>query len=1159
MNMGPLSGLLEFLEAEPTLSQTVEALETGRRIPIALPRPGWSFWIAGLARRASRPMLIVAGTAEQAQRMAQDLALWLGAERIHRLPEPPALPYERAPWPPEIRAERLAALAALAGLDGDPAPVVVASTRALLLRTLPPRLFHRLRRILRAGQELPMESFLRYLLEAGYEPVTMVTHPGQFARRGGILDLFPPTVSEPIRIEWEADRIASMRAFDPTTQRTLRPIEQVRILPAREALPAYGPAIAERLAAWQPSGEAPAEAEALERERQALAHGAPFPMLEFYLPYLYADSTTPLAYLPEDGWVLLLDEAEIQAAWDELMEEAAALRARAESAGFLPPDYPDPFVDRRIWEAHLNRRPHLQIRAIPEGGGFPSLPIEAPPRFGGQLQRILEDLARRVHLGEAVVVVSRQAARLAQVWSDHAHGLEEVACSIPALEAPLLPRRIYFLNGALSGGLLFRSRDGQRLTLLTDAELFGVLRPFPWRRRARRGPPPEWIRELREGDYVVHEDFGIGIFEGLVRLNLDGVEREYLVVRYAGNDRLYVPVDQADRVSRYVGPTDQPPEIHPLGSGDWAQARARARQAAAEVARELLELYARREVARGHAFSPDTPWQRELEASFPFIETEDQLRAIEEVKADMERPRPMDRLLCGDAGFGKTEVALRAAFKAVMDGKQVALLAPTTILAHQHYETFRTRLAPFPVVVEVLTRLRSPKEQAEILRRLREGEIDILIGTHRLLQPDVVFKDLGLVIIDEEQRFGVMHKEHFKRLRAEVDVLTLTATPIPRTLYLALSGLRDISLIQTPPEERLPVQVYVGPYDDRLVRSAIMRELDRGGQVFVVYNRVHGLEAWKERLEALAPGARFGMAHGQMPPRQLEKTMMAFTRGEIDVLVATDIISSGLDIPNANTMIVIRADLFGLAQLYQLRGRVGRSVLQGYAYFLYDPKIPLTAEARERLAAIYEIPGLGGGFQLAMRDLEVRGAGEILGTRQHGHIAAVGFDLYMKMLSRAIAELRAEREGLPPPPTPPEGVTINLPWPIGLPEDYVPDPALRLQLYRRMAGITTLEGVEEMARELEDRFGPLPEETRNLLQQLRFKILAARAGIERIYAEGRTLVLRPAPARGDGLVRELGGWIADGAVRLPRRPSWPQDLERALRRWAGLSEAAGGR
>ncbi len=1148
--MGPLSGLLEVLAHEPTLARAIRALEAEEPARMALPRSAWSFWIAALARQAPAPVLIATGTAERAQALAQDLALWLGPERIHRLPEPPALPYERAPWPPEIRAERLTALAAMAGLNGDPAPVVVASARALRLRTLPPRLFHRLRRIVRVGQELPMEGFTRYLLEAGYEPVTTVIHPGQFARRGGILDLFPSTAPEPVRIEWEGDRIASMRAFDPGTQRTLRPMEQVRILPAREALPAYGPAVAERLAAWQPAVEAPAEAEALERERQALARGAPFPLLEFYLPYLYADATTPLAYLPEGGWVLLADEAEIQAAWSELLEEAQELRARAEGAGFLPPDYPDPLVEPSVWEAHRSRRHSLSIAPLPEEGGFPAISIEAPPRFGGQLQRILEDLEQRLRLGEAVVVVSRQAARLAAIWADRARGMEEAAQVVQALSAPPLPRRIYFLNGALSGGFVFRAADGRRFALLTDAELFGVLRPLPWRRRIRRGAPPEWIQALREGDYVVHEDFGIGIFEGLVRLNLDGAEREYLVLRYAGNDRLYVPVDQADRVSRYVGPTDQPPEIHPLGSGEWAQARARARQAAAEVARELLELYARREVARGHAFSPDTPWQQELEASFPFIETEDQLRAIEEVKADMEQPRPMDRLLCGDAGFGKTEVALRAAFKAVMDGKQVALLAPTTILAHQHYETFRARLAPFPVVVEVLTRLRPPKEQAEILCRLREGEIDILIGTHRLLQPDVVFKDLGLVIIDEEQRFGVMHKEHFKRLRAEVDVLTLTATPIPRTLYLALSGLRDISLIQTPPEERLPVQVYVGPYDDRLVRSAIMRELDRGGQVFVVYNRVQGLEAWKERLEALVPGARFGMAHGQMPPRLLEKTMMAFTRGDIDILVATDIISSGLDIPNANTMIVIRADLFGLAQLYQLRGRVGRSVLQGYAYFLYDPKIPLTAEARERLAAIYEIPGLGGGFHLAMRDLEVRGAGEILGTRQHGHIAAVGFDLYIKMLNRAVAELRAEREGQPPPPSP-EGVTINLPWPIGLPEDYVPDPGLRLQLYRRMAAIRTLEGVEEIARELEDRFGPLPAEARNLLQQLRWKILAARVGIERIHAEGRTLVLRPAPAEADGAVQALGGWIAEGAVRIPRRSSWPQDLDRLLRAWAG--------
>uniref|UniRef100_UPI0035E402E6 CarD family transcriptional regulator n=1 Tax=Thermoflexus sp. TaxID=1969742 RepID=UPI0035E402E6 len=694
---------------------------------MALPRAAWSFWIAALAQRASRPVLIVAGTAERAQLLTQDLALWLGPERIHRLPEPPALPYERAPWPPEIRAERLTALAAMAGLNGDPAPVVVASTRALLLRTLPPRLFHRLRRILRAGQDLPMEGFIRYLLEAGYEPVTTVTHPGQFARRGGIVDLFPSTAPEPVRIEWEADRIASMRAFDPTTQRTLRPVEQVRILPAREALPTYGPAVAEQLAAWRPSAEAPAEAEALERERQSLAQGMPFPLLEFYLPYFYGDATTPIAYLPEEAWVILLDESEIQAAWGELMEEAQELRARAEGAGFLPPNYPDPFVNPPLWETHLQQRPMLHITALPEAGGFPAFPIEAPPRFGGQLQRILEDVARRLHLGEAVVIVSRQAARLAAVWADHARGLEEAAQVVEALDAPPLPRRVYFVNGALSGGFLFRSKDGHRLALLTDAELFGVLRPVPWRRRIRRGPPPEWIRELREGDYVVHEDFGIGIFDGLVRLNLDGVEREYLVVRYAGNDRLYVPVDQADRVSRYVGPTDQPPEIHPLGGGDWAQARARARQAAAEVARELLELYARREVAQGHAFSPDTPWQRELEASFPFIETGDQLRAIEEVKADMEQPRPMDRLLCGDAGFGKTEVALRAAFKAVMDGKQVAMLAPTTILAHQHYETFRARLAPFPVVVEVLTRLRSPKEQADILRRLREGEIDILI------------------------------------------------------------------------------------------------------------------------------------------------------------------------------------------------------------------------------------------------------------------------------------------------------------------------------------------------------------------------------------------------------------------------------------------------
>ncbi|MGC8782209.1 MAG: transcription-repair coupling factor, partial [Anaerolineae bacterium] len=697
------------------------------------------------------------------------------------------------------------------------------------------------------------------------------------------------------------------------------------------------------------------------------------------------------------------------------------------------------------------------------------------------------------------------------------------------------------------------------LWFFTDAELFGWGKPKPRRPQRTRAVAPEvFFADVKPGDYVVHIEHGIGRFKGLVKMALDGGEREYLQVEYDQGDQLYVPVHQADRLARYVGPGEGPPALHRLGTPEWEQVKARAKKAVAEIADELLELYAAREVVQGHAFSPDAAWQHELEASFPYVETEDQLVAIEAVKHDMEQPRPMDRLICGDVGYGKTEVALRAAFKAIMDGKQVAVLVPTTVLCQQHYTNFQRRLAAFPVTVAMLSRFQTPAQQDRVLSGLANGSIDLVVGTHRLLSKDVSFKDLGLLIVDEEQRFGVAHKERIKQMRTEIDVLTLTATPIPRTLHMSLTGVRDLSTIETPPEERLPIKTFVGEFDETLVRQAILRELDRNGQVYFVHNRVQGIQQMAARLQKIVPEARIAIGHGQMPERELSQVMLAFAEGEYDVLVCTSIIESGLDIPNCNTIIINRADQFGLAQLYQLRGRVGRSAARAYAYLLVDKYKALTEDARRRLEAIQEASELGAGFRIAMQDLEIRGAGELLGARQHGHIAAVGFDLYTRLLAQAVAEAkeRAVRGGEPTAgdkeraagdgrrrnlltePIAP-AITLDLNLPARIPESYVPESNLRLQLYRRLAGLTTLEAIEDIRQEFTDRFGPLPEPVENLLYTVQVKVLAINAGVEAISQEDGQLVLKSAALETLERGRLQSRLQAQGVpARVTRRAIW---------------------
>ncbi|MBE0689052.1 MAG: transcription-repair coupling factor, partial [Anaerolineae bacterium] len=919
---------------------------------------------------------------DRAYNVSEQLPVWLGEEAlIDRFAEPAPFFYERAPWSDSSIRNRLETLSTLTNEQPTKKPfVVVASARALMQRTLPPTLFRAQTLTLAPGQRHVIDRLLSRWIGIGYEPATIVVIPGTFSRRGGILDIYPIASDFPVRIEFFDDEIDSLRKFDPATQRSTERIERFAIPPAREALPEMAPSVATQLADW--FAQLPAtdsDPTSPQGDMESLSTGVAFPQLEHYLPYLYQDVFSLLDYAPDNALIVTEDEAELRTTIQEIEARAAQTREEKEAAHHIAPSHPQPHLSWSALEGSLHNRLHVSLGLTIEDDGehaetasFRSV-LAPEMRFAGQLKMLLTQIRAMRSAGDRIVAVSAQAPRLVDLW--HETDSAPVTQAAKVAQAPP-PRSITFIDGTLQEGWRLRTGDGD-LHLLSDAEIFGWSRPEPQRRPARRRArtPELSYSDLNEGDFVVHVDYGIGRFAGMRRRMLEGIEREYLSVEYAGTDVLFVPIHQTDRLTRYIGPDDKPPTLNKLGQPDWTRIKGKAKKAVEEEAKELLALYAGRASATGHAYSLDTPWQAELEASFPFIETEDQLRAVRDVKMDMEKTHPMDRLICGDVGYGKTEVALRAAFKAVMDGKQVAILVPTTILAQQHYETFRRRMSPFPATVEALSRFRSRAEQTALIGKLRGGDVDIVIGTHRLLQSDVRFKNLGLVIIDEEQRFGVKHKEHLKSLRMQVDVLTLTATPIPRTLYMGLTGVRDISMIQTPPEERLPIVTHVGTFDERLVRQAVLREMERGGQVFIVHNRVQTIGQLREKLERIIPEARIAIGHGQMDERLLESVMVSFGNGECDVLLATSIIESGLDIPNANTLIVDRADLFGMAQLYQLRGRVGRSAQQAYAYLFHPATGRMTEDARMRLETLAEYVDLGSGFQIAMRDLELRGAG----------------------------------------------------------------------------------------------------------------------------------------------------------------------------------------
>jgi transcription-repair coupling factor (superfamily II helicase) len=1096
-----LREIISTLQAQSAFQAIITAFQNNTRLSnLGLHRSARLPVLAAIHCELNVPILLISDRSDYALTLADELSLWCPDSPRYFFPEPNPLFYEQAAWGVTTRRDRLLALTALAAqhipgaqstVRNQCAPIIISPARALMTRTLPRRDFIKATRSLKADQIAQPEELSRNWVALGYEPVNTVIAAGQFARRGGILDVWPPAEPLPTRIEFFGDEIDTLRNFDPSTQRTTTSIERLLITPAREYVATP--------------------------EKQASITSPEETLTEFHIPLFHTIPASLLDYLPRIALVLIENGENVFSAITQVEEQAVTMRGDFVEDGTLPKDFPIPYLSIDQVQDSLPMTRTLELGPVAsENRSDLALKFSPNPRFGGQLRQIMEHLSNQARQGDQIVLVSRQISRLEELWKEQYH---------PKSPVKQVPR---FVKGSLGDGWVLDTEEGSRLHLLTDGEIFGWRRPQPRQRHRPVAEAPESAyADLETGDWVVHVDHGVGQFVGMVQRTIERTEREYLCLEYADGDQLFVPVHQADRLTRYVGPDGREPTPTRLGSPQWSNAKSKVKAAVQEMAEGLLELYAQRNVVEGHAFSEDTPWQQELEGSFPYIETDDQLRVLDEVKRDMETPRPMDRLVCGDVGYGKTEIALRAAFKAVLDGKQVALLVPTTVLAQQHYHTFRDRMAAFPVAVEMLSRFRTPQQQRKILYNLVQGGVDIIIGTHRLFSEDVKFKDLGLLIIDEEQRFGVTHKESIKKMRTEVDVLTMTATPIPRTLYMTLTGVRDISTITTPPEERLPIITHVGPYNPRLVRRAVLRELERGGQIFFVHNRVQTITGMRGHLARLVPEARVGVAHGQMNEKELSERMDDFSQGEIDILLSTSIIESGLDIPNANTLIVDRADTFGLAQLYQLRGRVGRGAQRAYAYFFKHAKRKPTQEGAERLETLAENTQLGAGFSIAMRDLEIRGAGDILGARQHGHVAAVGFHLYTRLLAEAVKTLK-EESGQPLDkdtlafsvhrPL----VTVDLPLDTNIPTAYVPDRVMRLGLYRRLADIATLDEIDSLAEEFSDRFGPLPESVSNLLFQMSVKILAVDAGLTSISVEGDQMILR-----------FPGGMVPDPLMTLP--------------------------
>ncbi|MGE5762908.1 MAG: transcription-repair coupling factor [Mycobacterium leprae] len=1115
-----MTGLLDLVGTDAALRAAVDrSVDLDLVGPAAL-RP---FVAATLVARAGSPVLAVTPTGREAEDLAAVLRSLVPPHLVVDYPAWETLPHERLSPRADTVGRRLAVLRRIAHPDPDdpaagPVAVIVAPVRSILQPQVS-RLGDLAPVRVRAGQDADLDEVVAGLVAIGYVRVDLVERRGEFAVRGGILDVFPPTEEHPLRAEFWGDTVEEVRTFSVADQRSLEIAPRgVWAPPCRELL--LTPEVRDR--AKRLAAEHPGLIDILDR----LSDGIPVEGMEALAPVLADGLTLLVDELPASARVLVCDPERVRARAADLARtsqeflEASWLTAAA--GGRAPVD-----LRGAAFRSLGDVRAAARARGLPwwtvtpfavdeegeqedgkqeEGEQLDgrTLVVGAKPvdTYRGDVARALDDVRRWLSRQWRVVLVTEghgPAERLVEVLRN-----EDVPARLVADLADPPPEAVATVTtGTIEHGFV---AEPLRLAVLTEADWAGQrsttrdMRRLPSRRRTAIDP-----LQLQPGDLVVHEQHGVGRYVEMIQRTVQGAAREYLVLAYAKGDKLFVPTDQLELVTRYVG--GEQPALDRLGGGDWAKRKGRARKAVKQIAGELIRLYSARLAAPGHPFGPDTPWQRELEDAFPYVETPDQLAAINEVKADMERPVPMDRVICGDVGYGKTEIAVRAAFKAVQDGKQVAVLVPTTLLVQQHLSTFTERFANFPVVVKPLSRFQTAKEVEETLRGLAEGSVDVVIGTHRLLSGDARFKNLGLVVVDEEQRFGVEHKEHLKRLRTAVDVLTMSATPIPRTLEMSLTGIREMSTILTPPEERHPVLTFVGPYDEKQIVAAIRRELLRDGQVFYLHNRVESIDKAARRLRELVPEARIGIAHGQMNEDLLEHVMVDFWDKQYDVLVSTTIVESGLDIPNANTLIVERADALGLSQLHQLRGRVGRARERAYAYFLYPAQKPLTETAHDRLATVAQNADLGAGMAVAMKDLEIRGAGNLLGGEQSGHIASVGFDLYVRLVGEALAEYKGERGEEP------ADVKVDLPIDAHLPHDYVPAERLRLEAYRRIAAAADEAAVDAVREELADRYGPLPEPVENLLAVARFRSDARRRGLTEVTLQGTFVRFAPLDLR----------------------------------------------
>ena len=1115
--------------------------------------------IAVLLRRAAdRPFLLVVADNRAAEgllpivRAFCELTGTADPESAVSLPARDVLPFQNLSPHPEIQEERATALWKIAT---GRASIVISPVAATTILLRPADYYADLARVLRRGETFDVERLLEHLNTIGYAASDVVEMPGQYALRGGILDVYSPEAERPVRVEFFGDEVESMRKFDPASQRSSNPVDEALLLPLTET-----PVTEELLGSINArlSGRRIAGSPDIVEQAIRDSGAGVFPGWEFYAPVAGGDRTV-FEFLADAG--VLLDEPEaLKQELDRFAARVEEAHERSNIGNLVKPA--DLYLAPQAWSTKMSSLPGIDFEYLSVARNeLPEAAFQSQPatRFHGNLPAMIEDVHKLVTSDTQVILAAPntgEVERLADIFTEYnasyrlgsrTRGGESYADETSYFAGEVFTATL--LKAYLPDGFVLPEAH---LAIFGARDLFDesdVVAGQPQRRKSKVSAFLSDFRDLQVGDYVVHVEHGIGQYQGLKEINQGDGAAEFMLLEYAEAARLYVPLTRLDLVQKYRSAEGAKPVLNHLGTAAWAKTKARVRKAMKDMTDELLKLYAQRQAAQGHPFPKDTEWMKEFEDAFEYSETEDQAEAIVDVKRDMESQLPMDRLLCGDVGYGKTEVSMRAAFKAISDNKQVAVLAPTTVLAFQHYETFKQRFAPFPVTVEMISRFRSPKQIKEILQKVETGKVDILIGTHRLLSKDVKFFDLGLLVVDEEQRFGVRHKERIKQMRTQVDVLTMSATPIPRTLHMSMVGLRDMSIIETPPKDRMAIQTVVANWDTKLIQSAIEQELDRSGQVYFVHNRVETIWEIAAKIQELVPRARIAVGHGQMPEGELEKVMLKFMHHEADILVATTIIENGLDIPLCNTIIINRADRFGLSELYQLRGRVGRSNRRAYAYLLLPAEMELTPIARRRLAALKEFSDLGAGFKIAALDLELRGAGNLLGGEQSGHIEAVGFELYAQMLERAVREIKGESTGEE------AGIQLNLGLNIRIPTDYIKEENQRLRMYKRVAGVESASQLQDVRSELVDRYGEPPREVRNLLEYAQLKLQAMRVGATNIERKRELMSIKFRenaaidPGKLARFVASQRGaqFTPDGTLKFTVKPSGAEGILQTLR------------